>query len=351
MCRMDYLRRVGMLREEMLRRRIDAFLVTNAANVSYLSGFRGHDSAILVTRRKKFFLTDSRYVEEAAKDVKGYDIELVGQSTYATLQELVSRNHLRRIGFESMNLPYEVARRLKGLIGSAKVAPLRDIVEKIRGIKERHEVELIRRSAMLTKRVLEKALRMVRPGASEESLARKIESEFIENRARASFNPIVAAGRNSSKPHATAGRSRIRKDSFVMIDMGCALNGYNSDLTRMALTGRISNKFRSIYGVVARAQELVIGMIKPGVKISDVDETARHHIRINGFGKYFGHSLGHGIGLEVHENPAISKASTGLLRAGMVFTVEPAIYIPGFGGVRIEDMVLVTEAGCEVLTK
>ncbi|MDD5422219.1 MAG: Xaa-Pro peptidase family protein [Candidatus Omnitrophota bacterium] len=343
--------RLASLEAEMKARKLDSFLVTNETNVSYLSGFLGGDSIILATREKDFFLTDSRYIEEARSGVRGFDIELVKLSTYKTLQSIISKNRLKKIGFESMSLPYEVSGRLKDLAPGATFVPIRDLVEGIRSVKDRQEVALIRDSIKLAKAVLERTISCVVPGVTEASLAKKIELEFITHGAEAGFKPIVASGANASKPHAQPGENVIKTNSFAMIDIGCTLRRYNSDITRMVVLGKVSNRFKRIYDVVREAQDKGIAAIKPGERLSKIDKAARNHINAKGFGKHFGHSLGHGVGMEVHESPNVSALSEGIAREGMVFTVEPAIYITGFGGVRIEDMVLVTKNGCEVLTK
>ena len=351
MFKTDYNKRVRLLEGAIRNFKLDSFLVTNETNVSYVSGFRGHDSILLIVPGEKFFITDSRYVEQAREELEGFEVKLVASSTYTTIEELVGKLRLKRVGFESMNLPYEVATRLKDLLGKAELLPAKNIVENVRAIKDRGEVEKIRDSISLTKNVLDKIMSLIRPGLSEQYLSRTVELEFIKQGARPGFEPIVAAGANSSKPHAIPTDAKIADDSFVMIDIGCNLNGYNSDLTRMALLGKAKDKFKKIYNIVRTAKELAIEKIRPGVKISEIDIAARRYIQKNGFGKYFGHSLGHGVGMEVHEQPTISKVSKGILSPGMVFTIEPAIYIPKFGGVRIEDMVLVTDKGSEVLSR
>lgn len=346
----DYRRRLRALRDELEKRRLDSFLITADTNISYLSGFKGHDASLLITRGNNYFITDSRYVEEAKEDVKGFGIKLVEHSMYETLEALIKKGRLKRIGFESMNLPYEVAHRLKRLIPGSSLVAVKGAIENMRAIKDDVEITLIKKSIGLAKDVFKRMLAFVRPGISEELLKYKIELDFIKNGARAGFEPIIASGQNSSKPHARTTQDRIKKNDFVMIDMGCSLKGYNSDLTRMIILGKVSDKFKKIYNIVRKAQRIAIDLVGPGVRLAEVDRAARGYIKSNGFGKYFGHALGHGVGLEVHERPSISPFSEAQFKKGMVVTVEPAIYIPGFGGVRIEDMVLVTDNGCETLT-
>jgi len=348
---MDYKRRIALLKTRFKALGLDSFLVTDETNVSYLSGFTGKDSVMLVTTGKAFFITDSRYIQEAEESLRGVVPELATGSAYSKICDLVKASRIKRMGFESMDLPYEAALRLKKLLANVKLAPIKDAVEELRSLKETAEVEAIRKSVRLTKAVFKDLLQSLKPGATEESLAKKVEMNFLASGARPAFDPIVSSGANSSKPHAAPGRTRIRKNSFVMIDMGCKLSGYCSDLTRTVLTGAIKDRFADIYTTVRIAQKMAIAKVRDGARISEVDFAARGYIHSKGFGKYFGHSVGHGVGMTIHEKPTVGRASEGFLKKGMVMTVEPAIYLPGFGGVRIEDMVLVTGKGCEILTQ
>lgn len=343
--------RIESLKKFMSRRGLDAFLVTDRFNVSYLSGICGTDASIIVTPGRDYFITDSRYIEDARQRAKRFKVLLVAGSTYDMVASVARLAGIRKLGFESMNLPYGVVKRLSEAVSAAKLVPTRLVVEGLRAVKDAREIEAIKKSVRLTKKVMSDIAGCISPGMAESDVARKAEISFIRGGARPSFDPIVACGANSSKPHARPGRGLIRRSAPVMIDIGCNLDGYCSDITRTIFIGRIDARFKKIYGVVSDAQKLAIGLVKAGVKISAVDRAARGHIAKKGFGKYFGHSLGHGVGMEVHEEPAISPGSEGTLKAGMVFTIEPAVYIPGFGGVRIEDMVLATEGGCEIMTK
>ncbi|MDO8525182.1 MAG: Xaa-Pro peptidase family protein [Candidatus Omnitrophota bacterium] len=342
--------RRALLKDELKKRDLDSFLITKEANVLYLSGFRGHDAAILTARGRQYFIADSRYLEEAKDTVKGFEIILSKRSMYETIGDLMKRERLKRLGFESMDLPYEIAGRFKAYADKTAIAPVKDLVEDMRIIKDSGEIGLIKSSLRLTEKVFGRILRHIRTGISEASLAAEITLDFIRNGAKPGFDPIVAIDSNASKPHSTPCGRKISKNSYLMIDMGCTLDGYNSDLTRIVARGKLKPKISGIYAIVRDAQAMAIAAIKPGVKIAKIDSIARAYIKNKGFGGYFGHALGHGVGLEVHEKPAISQLAEGLLLPGMVFTVEPAIYIPKVGGIRIEDMVLVTKDGCEVLT-
>lgn len=347
----DFKGRLKKLRDELKRRSIGSLLVTNESNVTYLSGFTGSDSVLFITPDSQFFLTDFRYTLEAKDSVKGFAIIEVTSSIYDTIGKIACKNSIKSIGFESMNLPYEVVKNLEGYVGRAKLIPLKNMIERLRAVKDREEIARINKSIQATKGVLKNIIKEVRPGLSERNLSCRIECEFINNGAKAGFQTIVACGKNSAKPHAYPTAERIAKNDVVMIDIGCRLNSYNSDMTRMVLIGKVKNKIKEIYSIVKTAQEKAFEKIKPGRKISEVDSAGRRYIIDKGYGKFFGHSIGHGIGLDVHEEPSISVRSSEILKPGMVFTIEPAIYLPRLGGVRLEDMVLVTNKGCEILTR
>ncbi len=345
-----FIRRYALLKDELKKRNLDSFLVTKGVNVSYLSGFRGHDAAILAARGRQYLIADSRYLEEAKDTVKGFEIVLSKRSLYETINEIAREERLKRLGFESMDLPYAVGRGLKTYAGRSELVPVKSLVEGLRTTKDAGEVALIKNSMRLTEKVFGRILQSIRTGVSERALAAEITLNFIRSGARCGFDPIVAIDSNSSKPHSTPGYRRVAKNSYLMIDMGCALDGYNSDLTRIVAKGKLTPRIAKIYDIVRDAQAMAIAAIKPDVKIAKIDSIARTYIKNKGFGEYFGHALGHGVGLEVHERPSVSPLAEGALSPGMVFTIEPAIYIPKVGGIRIEDMVLVTKDGCEVLS-
>jgi Xaa-Pro aminopeptidase len=347
---MDFKGRLALLKKSIKGLGLDSFLVTDDVNVSYLSGFTGSDSMLMITPKRSFFITDSRYMEEAMDSVSGFSFEAVKESTYKTLGSIVKAGRLKRMGFESANLPYAAVEKLKTEIPAIDAVPVRDAIEELRAVKEPSEIAAVKKSVSLTKLILGGVLKSIRRSDRERDLAGRIEVGFLEHGAACAFRPIVASGRNSSKPHASPGSSRIGANGFTMIDLGCKLNGYCADMTRTIVTGAVTDRFAAIYTVVRAAQKRAIDKIRHGVRAGEVDFAARGYIASMGYGKYFGHSVGHGVGMKIHEKPTVSRFNDSFLMAGMVLTVEPAIYIPGFGGVRIEDMVLVTDKGCEVLT-
>ena len=348
---MEFAHRRLKLIEALEKESVDSFLVTTEKNVAYLTGFRGDDSFLVISRKKAFFLTDSRYLDEAKNSIKGCDIILVRNSTYNTISDIARRARLKKMGFESMNLQYEVYKRLKALLKNTRLLGLKSMVESMRSVKGLREIEAIKKAAGLTVKIYKDLMRSLKFGLTESELASRLKIAFIENGASPAFDPIVAAGASAALPHAIPGSSRVKKDCVLMVDMGVRLNGYNSDMTRTTLFGRAASKAKKIYDIVKRAQEAAINRVAPGVRASEIDFAARGYIGSKGFGKFFGHSVGHGVGLDVHEGPSISRHNHTALKEGMVFTIEPAIYLPNKFGIRLEEMVLVTRGGCEVITR
>lgn len=347
----NYKRRRAQVREAAARYGADSLLVTTEENITYLSGFTGHDAVMLIGKNRNFFFTDARYAEEAEKTVLGFEIVQPKESLLATIGQIASNEKLRRIGFESANLPYAVYKKMKSFLKLKKLVPLTEAVEDARSVKDAQEIRLIENAISLTGKVFNRVTAGMKSEDTEASLAREIKTAFIVRGASAAFEPIVASGRNSSKPHAAAANKRIGNCSFIMLDLGCRIKGYCSDMTRTLRRGKTPILFNKIYSIVEKAHSAAIKKVRPGIAANEIDAAARAVISSAGYGKFFGHSTGHGIGLDVHEKPRISHISGMLLKAGMVFTIEPAIYLPGFGGVRIEDVVCVTADGCRVLTR
>ena len=344
---------IKKLRQALHLHKLDALLITKEANVSYLSGFKG-EGQLLITPVKKILIVDFRFKEQADKFKKAFQV--CSRMSFSSLEEsvfsLVKQFKLKRVGFEAASLSYALYHKLKKLLGRVSLVPTTQIVEHLRAIKSAHEIKLLRKTAACAVRSYAFARRILTPGIKEVELAREV--QYFMRKAGAqdcAFEIIVASGKMSSMPHALVSHKTIKKNEAVLIDLGCRMAGYNSDLTRVVFLGKMRGKIKRIYEIVLRAQQLAIKTVRAGVKISQVDKAARQHIAKEGLGAFFGHALGHGIGREVHEYPSISPNSKGILREGMVFTIEPGIYIPGVGGVRVEDMVLVTKNGCKILTK
>lgn len=343
--------RVALLRTSMQGRGLDAFIVSSPFHLRYLTGFSGSNGLCVVRRSEGFFVTDSRYTQQSALEVKVFK-RIIGTDG---LYDLVAQRKLlkgcRVVGFESEVVTYAQYRILKKLFPGVSLIPTKGIVEGIALVKEKEEVEHIRAAIRISDRVFEGVLRSIRAGVSELDVAAEI--PYLHRKYGAekdAFEPIVASGERGSLPHARATTKRIRNGELVTLDFGCTVCGYNSDITRTVAVGKVSQKARRIYDVVLGAQLDAIESAKGDMSAKDLDGVARKRITKEGYGKYFIHSLGHGLGLQVHERPRVSFLSTERLLRGSVITVEPGVYIPGFGGVRIEDDVLLTARGCEVLS-
>lgn len=347
----DIRSRLREVRKNASKRGVDAVLVTDIKNIRYLSGFTGSSAWIIVTGSGGIFLTDSRYTEAARVEARGFIVKQYSKAIDSVAAEVKSSG-IKTLGFESNHLPYETFAKLKKSLGHARLKPLTGMVSNVRARKDAAELKLIRESAALLDRGFEAALAMLRHGAVERDVAWGIESFLRTSGADAfAFDPIIASGPRGASPHGKASDKKIKKGELVVVDMGVLLNGYNSDETRTYCVGRPGLKQKKMFDVVRTAQMRAIEKIRPGVAAKEVDLAARSCIEKAGFGRFFGHGTGHGVGLDVHEAPLIGPYSEDILDEGMVVTVEPGIYVPGLGGVRIEDMVHVVKGGAEIITK
>ncbi|MBM3998283.1 MAG: aminopeptidase P family protein [Planctomycetes bacterium] len=350
---MDFARRRGRLESLFRRRGFDHFLVTHEPNVAYLTGFTGGDTALLLTRGRPILLSDARYEQQLAEECPG--LELAIRRPPRTMHEHYHRTlrsaGVRHLAFEGDHMTVDQATRIQDGPRAAAIAPLNGLTAQLRAVKDRHEIACIRRSIAVAERAYEDARASMRPDWTERRMACELEYRIrLLGGSGCSFPPIVGAGPRAALPHGRPGDTRIDDHPFTLVDWGATVDGYASDLTRLMVKDKIPPKLERVYGVVLRAQLAAIAAIRPGARMGDVDRAARHVIEDAGFGRRFGHGSGHGFGLEIHEQPRLAPGQDGLLKAGMVVTVEPGIYLPGWGGVRIEDDVLVTRAGHDVMT-
>jgi Xaa-Pro aminopeptidase len=347
----DHAGRLEKIRSRMADSSLDALLVSARENVYYFSGFTGGESFLLVTGERVFLITDFRYRQQAKEELApGCEVRLRSTSPSEAVATLAREEKLRRIGFGEDRLNWAAHGRLKEKLPGQQLLPAGGLITDLRMVKEPAEIALIRKAAARTVRVLSRWQKSARPGMTEESLARRLAAAFYRAGGEPAFDPIVAAGAHSSHPHAAASDRRLGRGEICLVDLGGKWEFYNSDLTRTLAGGPYPRRFKTIYRAVLAAQEKAIRAVRPGIRAASLDTLARGYLVGKGYGEYFGHGLGHGVGLEVHERPAINSRSQEVLKEGMVFTVEPGVYIPGWGGVRIEDTILVTAHGCEVLT-
>lgn len=332
--------------------KIDAFLVTNDVNIRYLTEFSASESWLLVSPAQSFYLTDFRYILEAQKGLKGIKVHRYAKSLQGGVFEAARHLKIKRLGFDDRHISLASFKKLKQECPKGiQLIPLQNLVEDLREIKSGEEIDQIRKALSLHHQAYQFIKKAVKPGITEKEIFNRLEHFVKSKNAGFSFAPIIASGSHSCFPHAHITDRKIRPNEPVLIDMGIDLKGYKSDLTRMILSGRIPHFVREVYDFVRRAQALAIEQVRPGRQASEIDDQARNYLTKNHLGKFFGHSLGHGVGLEIHENPRLSQSNHTILKEGMIFTVEPAVYIPGKFGIRIEDMVLVTKQGCEVLSE
>jgi Xaa-Pro aminopeptidase len=348
------IKRLHKLRKTLHVSELIPYLVTDLNNIRYLTGFTGSYARLLVTDDYSYLISDSRY-EEYAISILPSSVKFVLQKGDAneTLKELCRGLGLKRLCLEDHMLPLSALLEMKKHLRGVSLIPGGSEVNTLRMVKDEGEIEILRQAARITDRCVDHIMTIVKPGVLEWDIAVEIEYFYRKNGCRkTSFDSIVASGAGTSMPHYETGmRKKVAPGDALMVDMGCEFRGYNSDLTRTFFVHSIDPELEKIYMIVKEAQERAVEAVRPGITTGRLDEVARGYIAEKGFGDNFGHSLGHGFGIEVHELPAIRKNGSLRLKKNMTITIEPGIYIPGKGGVRIEDMVLVTAMGKEVLTR
>ncbi len=330
----------------------DAVLITDPLNVFYLTGFTGSNGQAVITKKgKKYFLTDSRYKEQASKEVKKNYTVKVYRKLEETLRNIVNEEGIVKLGFESKHLTYYQYFFYSRKLG-IELLPLDSPVDKLRVKKKKREILRIKKAVEIAETSLQKVIQnLFAKNITEIEFKLLLENEMIKMGAtEPSFPTIIASGNRSSLVHGTASHVKIRTDSVIVIDFGAKYKGYCSDKTVTFLNKKSCKEIKDVYTIVKDAKNFAIDRIKQGVKAADIDKIAREHIEKKGYGDFFMHSLGHGVGINVHESPVISSLSDDILESGMVFTVEPGIYINGQFGIRLEDMVLVNDTGVELLT-
>jgi Xaa-Pro aminopeptidase len=348
----NYPARRKTLRQALVDLGLDGFVVTHPANLRYLSGYTGSNGLLLFVDGRCVFFTDGRYTEQAREEIMGARIVIAKGPLFNDAAKLIGEQRSAAIGFEADHMSVAAAARMRELAPrKAKLKPVSGLIERHRMIKDADELRIIRRAVKLGAAVYDHAIKAIRPGVREAEVSGRL--EFAARKAGAdgmSFETIVAAGKRSALPHGRASAQPIPRRGFVVVDSGVALDGYCSDMTRTLHVGRVARAEREWYDAVLEAQLVGIAAVRPGVTAGEVDSAARGVLRKAKLDRYFTHSTGHGVGLEIHEPPRLGKQQTERLEAGMVITIEPGIYVSGKGGIRIEDMVLVTDKGAEVLT-
>lgn len=346
-----YRTRIARVRADLAARKLDGLLITNYTDQLWLTGFTGEDGHVLLTARQVVLLTDGRFDETADREAPWARKVLRKKRTPDATARQFAKHDLARVGYDPNHLSVATFTALRKSCRPTSLLSAAGLITRHRLIKTAGEIAAIRRAIAVAEKAFVRAQRYVRPGRSERQVAARLVYEMEQLGATgASFPPIVAAGASASLPHYTPGERLIRDRQGLLVDWGARVGGYVSDLTRVIRVGSIPRRLETIYAVVAEAHDRAIAALRAGISASRVDKAARDVIRRAGFGRHFNHALGHGIGLDVHEGPRLAMNSDDHLAAGMVVTIEPGVYLPGYGGVRIESDVLVTETGCEVLS-
>jgi Xaa-Pro aminopeptidase len=343
--------RCGDIAARLPELKADCLVVSSAANVRYLAGFAGSNGLILLTPGETHFFTDPRYAIEAAKNISA-KVHVVKGPLSGGAAEVIQRKRLKKIGFESASLLYEEYLKLQEQLPlGASLIPAGKVIEERRMIKSEAEIATIRESVRINSEAYDRALKRIRPGVRELDIAAEIEFQMkMLGAEKPSFDTIVAAGVRTALPHAHPGEYRLRANELLLIDMGASLHGYASDMTRVSHLGRVPRRVQEMYRAVLEAQLAGIAAVREGTTAGRVDTVTRNVLKKHKLDKAFVHSTGHGLGLEIHEMPRLGKKDPTTLRAGMAITIEPGVYVEGVGGIRIEDTVLVTATGCEILT-
>ncbi|MEG0283469.1 MAG: aminopeptidase P family protein [Erysipelotrichales bacterium] len=335
----------------IIKNDLDGVFVTSLINIRYLSSFTGSDATVLITKDKKYIFVDSRYYEQATAQCIGFNVILITNvDLLFKLNDTIEENNIKNLGFEQDNMLYESYAYFKQQL-KADLKPIS--LKKVRMVKNQEEIDTIKKAIEITDDAYDYILEFIKIGMSEMQIANELNKFILDQGATGmSFETIVASGKRGSMPHGVASDKLIEENDFVTIDFGVFYNGYCSDMTRSFVVGTNPDKeLVKIYNVVKEAQQLACDNIKPGMKASEVDAIARNYIKEQGYGEYFNHGLGHSIGLEIHELPYVSPTSHEILETNQIITIEPGIYIPELGGIRIEDDVLITKDGAIQLNR
>lgn len=337
--------RVKDIQQEMKKQEVEALLITSPYNLRYASNFTGSTGLSVITHDKAFFVTDFRYTEQAADQAVGFEIIKNTGPIYEEVKTIVENEQISSLGFEKDFVTFATYEQIKTLLTS-ELKPVSGLIESLREIKEQSEVDTIQKAINITEYAFEEILNYIKPGISEIEVANKLDFLMREKGAAGvSFDTIVASGKRSAMPHGVASEKKIEQGDMITLDFGCYFNGYVSDMTRTFSLGDPGEELKKIHQIVLDANLKVTEQAGPGVTGKALDSVARDYITEKGYGEAFGHSTGHGIGLEVHEGPGINFRNEKSLVKGNMITNEPGIYIPGLGGVRIEDDLLITEEG------
>ena len=342
--------RVEKIQHYLNKNKIDAMLIESPINRRYVTGFTGTFGSVFITQQKAIFITDFRYVAQAKDQAKGFTV-IENRNTAEEIGQQIEKEQIRTLAFEEAYTSFTNYKKLQAY-ENVELVPVIDVIEQMRMIKSAEEIERMKTAASISDKAFERILNDLQVGVSEKDICNKLEMYMREEGATSSsFDMIIASGYRSALPHGVASNKKIEQNDVVTLDFGALYEGYCSDMTRTVVVGTPPEQLEEIYHIVNDALTIGIESVKAGASCGVVDTTIRDFITEKGYGEQFGHGAGHSFGLEIHESPYFAKTSTDILKENMVMTIEPGIYIPNLGGVRIEDDVIVTATGCEIITK
>ena len=346
-----YYKRQEKLRSVLSKHGLDGLLITNLTNIRYICGFTGSAGTCLVTGEGQYFITDGRYIEQSKEQVKGFDRYIDMDSHFSIIKKKNLLNSNLKIAFEADHVNFTLYDSMKKTFNGVDWVSTQMIVEELASVKDKTEIDAFRVAVEITDKVYEEILPMLRPGFTEKQVANTLVSKYREYGDGEAYSPIVATGPNGALPHAIPTDREFKKGDFVVIDAAAKYAGYHADMTRTPVVGEATDKHREVYAIVKEAQKRGCEIAKAGVPCQEVDAATRDYIHEMGYGEYYTHGTGHGLGLEIHTSPRFSPTSKEVLKENNVMTIEPGIYIAGWGGVRIEDDVIINQNDCEILNK
>lgn len=345
------MKRIEKVREYLAKEQLDGIWLSNSKNLRYLANFTGSAGEVIITADKAYFITDFRYTEQAGQQAKGFEIVIHKGDLYQSLADIMTKDGIKKLAIEADELSLSLYRKVADIF-PAELIETQNVIENIRLIKDEAELEILKEACKITDEAFDHILTFIKPGVSEIAVANELE-HFLKGKGAdgMSFDTIVASGVRSAMPHGVASEKLIEQGDMVTLDFGCYYKGYSSDITRTIAVGEVDPKLKEIYQIVLDAHLKVIAEAKAGMTGKEIDAIARDYITEKGYGEYFGHSTGHGLGLDVHEQPAVSVRGENVILENMVITDEPGIYIAGLGGVRIEDDLIIHKDGVESINR
>ena len=346
-----YSKRQKDLRMVLDERGLDGMLITNLTNVRYISGFTGSAASCLITPEGQYFVTDGRYIEQSKAQVKGFERFIDMNSHLSQIKDNNLNPNGFKLAFEGDHMSYALYENMISMFPNTKWENSSMILEDLAAVKDDHELECIRTAVEVTDKVYEEILPMLRPGFTEKQVANTMVSKYREYAEGEAYSPIVATGPNGALPHAIPTEREFQNGDFIVIDAAAKYGGYHADMTRTPVVGKATEKHKEVYSIVKEAQQRGCEIAKAGVPCKEVDAATREYIGEMGYGKYYTHGTGHGLGLEIHTSPRFSPQSEQILEVNNVMTIEPGIYLAGWGGVRIEDDIIIGKDDCEILNQ